>query len=135
MAMYLDPYSNLISSTQQRRLREPSVHRRQSAADDGHHAARQVVAAVRQAVGAVVHWIADLPCDTRERLHSKEQELAMRGISWASDPAYDAALAREIAVARQRRREASALAYGGIAVHQNSSQATRRNRRIAIAGS
>jgi hypothetical protein len=136
MAMYLDPYTNLIFIGQQRRLREPSVHRRQSAPGDGRHAARRVVVAVWQAIGAVLHWVADLPCDSRERLRSKEQELAMLGITWASDPVHDAALAREITVARRGRLEAKALAYGGsTAVRQNSSQATRGNRRIAIVGS
>ena len=32
----------------------------------------------------MLSWVANLPCDSRERLRSKEQELAMLGISWAS---------------------------------------------------
>jgi hypothetical protein len=95
MAMDLNRYSYRIFTTQQR---------------DERHAARWVVAAAWQAVVAVLRWVADLPWDSRERLRSQEQELAMLGITWASDPVHDAALAREIEIARQRRREVDALA-------------------------
>ena len=41
--------------------------------------------------------------DSRDGLRSPEQELARRGVSWASDPAHDRELALELAAARLRR--------------------------------
>ncbi len=61
------------------------------------------IVAVRDTARATLSWLGDLPCDSRERLHSKEYELATLGVNWVSDPAHDAALAQEIAVARQQR--------------------------------
>jgi hypothetical protein len=123
--MFRDPSSNLIFVARQRRLQEPPAALRRCAPDAEHHAtwlwvspadramlhrARQVVVASRQAVAARLRWVANFPYDSRERLGSKEQELAMLGISWATDPLHDAALAREIEVARQRRRAAGEVA-------------------------
>jgi hypothetical protein len=115
--MYLvDPSSNLIVVIRERRLQDPA-QRRRSAPGTEHRAAphRQIFAAARQVVGTILSWVADLPYDSRERLGSKEQELAVLGISWATDPLHDAVLAREIEVARQRRRSAGELASGAIA--------------------
>jgi hypothetical protein len=61
------------------------------------------IVAVRDAARATLSWLADLPCDSRERLHSKEYELATLGVNWMSDPAHDAELAQEIAIARRQR--------------------------------
>ena len=41
--------------------------------------------------------------DSRDGLRSPEHELARRGVTWASDPAHDQALARELASARAHR--------------------------------
>lgn len=132
MAMYLDPYSNLIFIAQQHRLQEPSVQPRESTAGDERRAARRIVAAAWQALAAVLRWIGDLPWDSREQLQSKEQELAMLGTTWTSDPVYDATLAREIGVARQRRREVDALAQDGVAViHEDLSLRTGRGHRLS----
>jgi hypothetical protein len=137
MTMYLDPYSNLISITQQRRLKELSVQRHRPAPDNGRHAARQAVAAVRQAVGAILRWVADLPYDSRERFHSKEQEFARLGVSWVTDPAYDAALACEIEVARQRHLAVVEFAQRADvpATPGPVSPSRSGRRRIAVAGS
>ena len=55
-------------------------------------------AMVRAVAAVVVHWPA-----SRDGLRSPEHELAARGVRWASDPAHDVALAREINAARARR--------------------------------
>lgn len=44
--------------------------------------------------------IGALPYDSRDSLPSEEQQLAELGISWATDAAYDAQLAQELARAR-----------------------------------
>jgi hypothetical protein len=124
IAMFLDSYSNLTFVARQRWLQAP-VERRWCAPGVERHSncqyvspadravlirARRVVTAAQQVVGAILSWFASLPCDSRERLRSKEQELAMLGINWATDSVHDAALAREIDVARQRRRAAAEVA-------------------------
>jgi hypothetical protein len=125
ITMFLDSYSNLIFVARQRWLQEPPAERRRCALGVERHSncqyvspadrailirARQVVTAAREVVGAILSWFASLPCDSRDRLRSKEQELAMLGINWATDSVHDAALAREIDVARQRRRAAAEVA-------------------------
>jgi hypothetical protein len=77
--------------------------------------ASQSVAAALRAMGAVLRWVADRPCDSRDRLRTKEQDLAILGIRWVSDPDDDAALALEIAVARQQRWALDVLARGAAA--------------------
>jgi hypothetical protein len=66
--------------------------------------ARQVGGTVQQAGAAILRWVAELPCDSREPLRSKEHELAVLGMRWTSDRDADAALAHEIVVAREQRR-------------------------------
>ena len=122
IAMFLDSYSNLIFVARQRRLQDlptergqctpgaerPPCYQRVSPADRAIRArARHIVTVAKEVVGTMLSWVANLPCDSRERLRSKEYELAMLGISWATDPVHDAVLAREIEVARQRRRAAN----------------------------
>lgn len=58
---------------------------------------------VRYIVGEGLARLGALPYDSRERLRSKEQDLASRGIRWAADAADDAILARELEAARRRR--------------------------------
>ena len=95
--------------------------------------ARQAVAAGRQAIAALLRWVTNLPYDSREQLGSKEQELAILGISWAIDPGHDTALAREIELARQRRRTAGELAPRGfVAARSGPPRAIRGHRRISI---
>jgi hypothetical protein len=93
--------------------------------------ARHIVMAAKEAAGATLNWLADLPYDSRGRLHSKEHELAMLSVSWASDPVHDAVLAHEIEVARQRRRAASEVAPGVAAETRlgTPSRVARRDRR------
>lgn len=55
------------------------------------------------ATGTVLAWAGALICDSREGLHSKEQQLAAYGVSWIADPAYDAELAQELKTAREQR--------------------------------
>jgi len=125
IAMVLDSYSNAIFVVRQRRGPSSPTERRRCAPRAERPPrcqgvfptdrailgrARQIVMAAKEAVGTMLRWVATLPCDSRERLRSKEQELAMLGISWATDPLHDAALAREIEVARQRRRAAGEVA-------------------------
>jgi hypothetical protein len=76
--------------------------------------ARQVVAVAVRAVRAALSWVADLPCDSRDRLRAREQDLAVLGITWVRDPDDDA-LAREIALAQQRRRALDVPARGAAA--------------------
>ena len=52
--------------------------------------------------GSVLAFVGSLAHDSRPRLRSNEEELASRGISWQSDPAYDAMLAQQIETARLR---------------------------------
>src|SRR3712207_3062056 len=52
----------------------------------------------RLAVGALRRWP-----DSRPSLRSPEQELAARGVAWASDPGHDLDLARELRLAQWRR--------------------------------
>jgi len=149
--MCLDTFSNEIVVARRQRLQEPPAEQRRcapgaerpprcqqvSVADRVQLVrARQIVIAAKEAAGATLNWLADLPYDSRDRLHSKEHELAMLGVSWASDPVYDAALAREIEIARQRRRAASEVASGVAAEARPGlpSRAARRDRRISIAG-
>ena len=128
--MFRDPSSNLICVARQRCLQGPPAERRRCLPGAECHATwpsvspaaralldrvQQTVAAARQAVRAILSWVADLPYDSRERLDSKEQQLAVLGINWATDSVYDAALAREIEVARQRHRAAGDVAPRGIA--------------------
>jgi hypothetical protein len=147
--MFRDPSSSLIFVARQRRLQEPTAERRRCAPAAERRPtcqwvspadrailvrARQVVAAAREVVGAILRWVADLPYDSRERLGSKEQELAALGISWATDSVHDAALAREIEVARQLRRAVGDVAPGGVAAARPdlSPQAARGRRRNSI---
>lgn len=55
---------------------------------------------LRGVTGAALARISTLPYDSRDSLPSKEQQLAELGISWATDAAYDAQLAQELARAR-----------------------------------
>jgi len=151
IAMVLDSYSNEIFVVRQRRGSEPPTERRRCApgverpprcqgvsptdrAIPGR--ARQIVMAAKEGVGTILSWVATLPCDSRERLRSKEHELALLGISWTTDSVHDAALAREIEVARQRRQAASEVAPGVAAEVRPSpsSLVARADRRISIAG-
>ncbi len=72
-------------------------------------------AVARVAAAAMAFWP-----DSRDGLRSSEQELAARGVRWATDPAHDLALARELAAAHARRPDpvlpsgASAPATGGL---------------------
>lgn len=54
------------------------------------------------AVGTALARLSVLPCDTRESLHTKEEQLARYGVSWSTDIAHDAELAAELAASRQR---------------------------------
>jgi hypothetical protein len=54
--------------------------------------------------------IGALPYDSRDGLPSKEQQLADLGINWATDAAYDAQLAEELAHAQLRRHKGVAAA-------------------------
>ena len=55
-------------------------------------------AVARVAAAAMAFWP-----DSRDGLRSPEQELAARGVRWATDPTHDLALARELEAARARR--------------------------------
>ena len=55
-------------------------------------------AVARAAAAVMASWP-----DSRDGLRSPEQELAARGVRWATDPAHDLALARELQAARTRR--------------------------------
>ncbi|CAA9564661.1 MAG: hypothetical protein AVDCRST_MAG19-2133 [uncultured Thermomicrobiales bacterium] len=76
---------------------------------------RMARAVARAAAAAGACWP-----DSRDRLRSPEHELARRGVTWASDPAHDLALARQLAAARARRPDpvlpagALAPATGGL---------------------
>jgi len=77
------------------------------------HPRRPAVFALQQVCGAIGAWLARLGAltyDSREGLPSKEQQVAALGISWATDAAYDAELAQELADARLRRRKGVAVA-------------------------
>jgi hypothetical protein len=72
---------------------------------------RHVWVAAQQFLGGVLGRIAALAHDSRDGLRSKEQELAVHGMNWTTDPAFDEALAHQIDAARLRRRpELSATA-------------------------
>src|SRR4051812_24171409 len=88
ITMFLDSYSDLIFVARQRWLQEPLPDRRRCAPGVERHSncqyvspadravlirARQVATAAREVVGAILSWFASLPCDSRERLGSKEQ--------------------------------------------------------------
>lgn len=60
---------------------------------------------LRGVTGAALARISTLPYDSRDSLPSKEQQLAELGISWATDAAYDAQLAQELAGSRLRRHD------------------------------
>lgn len=58
----------------------------------------------RGVIGTTLARIGALPYDSRERLASKEEQLAALGINWATDAPYDAELAQELERARLRRQ-------------------------------
>lgn len=73
-----------------------------------HGPRRPAIIALRQqggVIGVTFARIGALPSDSRERLTTKEQQLAELGISWATDTAYDAELARDLARSRLRRHK------------------------------
>lgn len=69
---------------------------------DGFHLDR--IRYLGSAIAPLLARVGALPYDSRERLTTKEQQLAMFGISWATDAPYDAELAQELAGARRRRQ-------------------------------
>lgn len=60
-------------------------------------------AGVLRALVSALGRAAALVPDSRETLRCKEQDLAALGVTWASDPAADRALARGLLAARARR--------------------------------
>jgi hypothetical protein len=62
------------------------------------------ISTVRQIINAALDRIVLLLPDSRDKLRSKEQELAASGLTWATDPAHDEMLARQIESARLQRR-------------------------------
>lgn len=71
-----------------------------------HRSCHPVVDSLRQAgaaTGAALAWIGTLINNSREDLHSREQQLAAYGVSWVADPIHDAELAQELKTARERR--------------------------------
>jgi hypothetical protein len=61
-----------------------------------------IIAGVAAAFVAFFALALRLAPDTRDGLRGKEEELASYLVNWASDPAYDRALAAELRVARRR---------------------------------
>ena len=104
--MEIDPCSREIVIGRYHHPRRPAPERRLCAPGAKRTIlarGRQIVIAAREAARAARLWLAHLPFDSRDQLHSKEYHLARLGLSWVSDPEYDAALAHEIEAARLRR--------------------------------
>jgi hypothetical protein len=60
--------------------------------------------ALGRILGAALAFVGSLAHDSRPRLRSSEEELAALGVTWQTDPAYDAKLAQQIQAARPRRQ-------------------------------
>lgn len=82
---------------------------------------------LRGVTGATLARIGALPYDSRDSLPSKEQQLAELGISWATDAAYDAQLAQELADSRLRRHDRMST---GLPAHQTAATSAVSGRRF-----
>lgn len=71
-----------------------------------HHQPRYQVSVLRhwgRAIGTALARVDEHTWDSRETLPTKEQQLAVLGVSWETNLAYEADLAEELAAARRRR--------------------------------